>query len=213
MDWPSSPLQSDDEYAAADEEEEEEEEDVSPPDQDADGHVSPSTSGKINIEHNLMKYGTGVGDSLNDMVTNVSHATADTPSHETPTRKQPPKQSVASPTEWDCICDRGKFAMNHSGNKRLRRLVTKNLERYRNSTTKTEKSEIQIEIVSVFRHTGRFLEEDKHTGRWYHVDDENASRRRRRKEKISIISRSYFIPFFFSFFKTKYTVNSKSEIN
>ena len=76
---------------------------------------------------------------------------------------------------FDCICARGKHALNHEGNLRYRELIRENLLKYSNSKSKFEKSIIVSSIVDSVRDrspTGGFVKEVK--GQWYQVGDHMA---------------------------------------
>ena len=85
----------------------------------------------------------------------------------------PNHESVPSPRPFDCICDRGNLAKKHPGNIRFRTMVAEYLLTYQNARNKLAKGKIQQEIIEAFKDTGRFLREDKHTGRWYLMTNED----------------------------------------
>jgi hypothetical protein len=74
----------------------------------------------------------------------------------------------------DVICGRGSRCFNHTGNKRFRKVVESQLERYSNTLCKFDKTSIICEIVSIVRLNsphGGFVKKDGDTGRYYEVGD------------------------------------------
>ena len=81
-----------------------------------------------------------------------------------------------SPSKLDVICARGKLALDHEGNQRLRALVHYNLPRYSACNCKYQKSKIVSDIVNSIRGTspdgGGFVKFDEE--KWYTVSDRHA---------------------------------------
>jgi hypothetical protein len=83
------------------------------------------------------------------------------------TRRLP---SSFTPGPLDVICARGKKALQHSGNQRLRVIREMNVERYSAASSKIEKSLIVSSIVDSIREAspnGGFVKEIN--GVWYEV--------------------------------------------
>lgn len=77
------------------------------------------------------------------------------------------------PDSWSVICGRGKYAFNHTGNRRFRVLCHANLEKYSTCKSKMEKSLIVMSIVDAIREgsqNGGFIKKDA-SGRWVEVGD------------------------------------------
>lgn len=80
-----------------------------------------------------------------------------------------------TPHKLDVICARGKLALKHDGNKRLRALVKHNLPMYSASKCKFQKSKIVADIVDAIRSASpqggfiKFVDD-----RWYTVSDRHA---------------------------------------
>lgn len=73
----------------------------------------------------------------------------------------------------------GKESFEHSGNKRFRTIVEKNLEQYLQATSRREKSRIVSKIFDSIRYGAKrpsegFIRKDLLTRRWYLVDDKEA---------------------------------------
>jgi hypothetical protein len=71
----------------------------------------------------------------------------------------------------DVYCGRGTLCFYHPGNQRFRKIVSNNLPRYMNATTKTAKSVIIYEIIDYIRDGGGFVKKDSATGRYLEVGD------------------------------------------
>jgi len=79
------------------------------------------------------------------------------------------------PAQHDVICARGKTAFGHPGNRRFRVLLSLQLDKYANATSKIEKSVIVTSIVDAIRESshskggGGFVREEG--SRWYAVNE------------------------------------------
>lgn len=79
----------------------------------------------------------------------------------------------------DVLCGRGKTSFNHVGNRRFRDLIAASTEKYNNARSRLEKSMVVHSIVEqVKKVQGRFLKQDRYSGRWYELDERQA------KEKV-----------------------------
>jgi hypothetical protein len=100
------------------------------------------------------------------------------------TRMRPLGPDFVRPGEFDVICDRGKLALNHSGNVRLKSTIETKLAEYAKATSKTQKTFIVTLIIDSVRdanggfvkfkngewfEVGDFLAREK-VGQWYVVD-------------------------------------------
>lgn len=73
----------------------------------------------------------------------------------------------------------GKTSFNHVGNRRFRDLIAANTDKYNNAKSRLEKSMVVHCIVEeVKKVKGRFLKQDRFSGRWYELDERQA------KEKV-----------------------------
>lgn len=61
--------------------------------------------------------------------------------------------TVTHPNDNDVLCGRGKFTLNHEGNRRFRLLIGANLDRYL-SVNRTKKTVLVMEIISRIRQAG-----------------------------------------------------------
>ncbi|GKY91747.1 hypothetical protein MPSEU_000146400 [Mayamaea pseudoterrestris] len=78
------------------------------------------------------------------------------------------------PGDWDVCCGRGKRNWNHMGNVRFRKLVQSHVQRYIQSPTRNDKTQVVICIVDFVREKGgHFLKQDK-SNRWYDIGDAEA---------------------------------------
>jgi hypothetical protein len=78
------------------------------------------------------------------------------------------------PDDWDVCCGRGKMNWNHKGNIRFRNLVQSNVQRYMDSSTRNDKTQIVNGIVDFVREKGgNFLKQDK-SDHWYDIGDSEA---------------------------------------
>ena len=104
-------------------------------------------------------------------------------------RKLSPHHSYCLPQEdqrfdaeiqpTDVLCGRGKQAFNNQGNRRFRDLIAASTDKYINASSRLEKSMVVHSIVEqVKKIGGRFLKQDRYTGRWYELDERQA------KEKV-----------------------------
>ena len=76
------------------------------------------------------------------------------------------------PCEDDVICGRGAECFNHIGNKRFRQMVDDNLDLYRRSKSKFEKSIVICKIVNSILNkspVGGFLKKDMMTGQYIKI--------------------------------------------
>ncbi|CAB9515421.1 Nitrilase family, member 2 [Seminavis robusta] len=79
----------------------------------------------------------------------------------------------------DVLCGRGKTSFNHVGNRRFRDLIAASTDKYNSAKSRLEKSMVVHAIVEqVKKVKGRFLKQDRYTGRWYELDERQA------KEKV-----------------------------
>jgi hypothetical protein len=82
------------------------------------------------------------------------------------------------PSSLSVICGRGKDTRSHAGNNRLRSLASTFVERYSRADSKTVKSALVFNIVTVIRQGGgHFCKYEK--GTWFEVGDRCA------REKVS----------------------------
>ncbi|KAG7367364.1 hypothetical protein IV203_030035 [Nitzschia inconspicua] len=105
------------------------------------------------------------------------------------------------PSPNDCICGRGKEAASHPGNVKFRHLIDSNLQTYRETQSKKEKTTIVCNIIESVRSgipKGKFVR--KHDdGRWYETGDDFA------REKIGQCFRDRL--------HTEYRSSSKAKIS
>lgn len=88
------------------------------------------------------------------------------------------------PNNYTVLCGRGKEFFNAIGNRRFRIIVDMNLERYSNTQTKSQKSQIVSEIVEIIRGAGGgFVKQNPKDGSWYEVGDSVA------REKVGALFR------------------------
>jgi hypothetical protein len=87
------------------------------------------------------------------------------------------KYEMDIPGVKDVVMGRGRAAASHPGNVRFR--VTCELFRaqYDAATEKLEKSKIIMDIVTLVRQTGEFLEKDDSTGLWFDAGTEAARKK------------------------------------
>jgi hypothetical protein len=82
------------------------------------------------------------------------------------------------PSDLSVICGRGKDSYNHTGNRCFRILASVFVERYSRADSKTAKSALVFNIVTMIRQAGgHFCKREK--GTWYEVGDRCA------REKVS----------------------------
>jgi hypothetical protein len=82
------------------------------------------------------------------------------------------------PSEYSVLCGRGKDSFNHIGNSRFRIIAGMFMERYSQAATRTAKSAILSEIITMIRDAGgNFCQFKK--GAWFEVGDNYA------REKVS----------------------------
>lgn len=94
---------------------------------------------------------------------------------------------TSSPKQYDIICGRERISHAHFGNKRFRRVIEKNRERYQTAPSREAKTRISTELVVMLRTSrpgGRFLKMDPETGKWFDVGDDYA------RDKVSHALRS-----------------------
>lgn len=79
----------------------------------------------------------------------------------------------------DVLCGRGKTSFNHVGNRRFRDIIANSVDKYNSAKSRLEKSMVVHSIVEqVKKVKGRFLKQDRFSGRWYELDERQA------KEKV-----------------------------
>jgi len=86
-------------------------------------------------------------------------------------------KEINKPHENDVLCGRGGATNSHPGNLLFRGLVTQKKKLYLMCRFKNEKRRISQEIVDAIRKqnpSGRFLNRDDHTGRYYDIGDAKA---------------------------------------
>ena len=75
---------------------------------------------------------------------------------------------VKEPSYLDVLCGRGGRSNHHPGNKKYRQVVRVMKASYRNIDTKSAKTDVSRAIVEhVYNYGGRFLKQDKATGKYY----------------------------------------------
>jgi hypothetical protein len=75
----------------------------------------------------------------------------------------------------DIVCGRGKGCWNHPGNQMFQTIIHASVERYSGAKSKNEKSLVVASIVEgLCKSGGRFVKEDKTTGRWYDIGQTQA---------------------------------------
>ena len=80
-------------------------------------------------------------------------------------------------TDLDCVLGRGGKSNHHPGNKRYRAEV-QNLQKWYKSSGKAEKTDLAQHLVNyVHSYGGRFVKQEKSTGRWYVVSNLVARRK------------------------------------
>jgi hypothetical protein len=77
------------------------------------------------------------------------------------------------PSDYSVICGRGKNNYNHIGNRRYRSLVSMFIERYSRAATKTAKSAIVSEIITLIRQEGGNFWKFR-SGAWVEVEENYA---------------------------------------
>lgn len=84
---------------------------------------------------------------------------------------------VDEPTDLDCVLGRGGKSNHHPGNKRYRAEV-QNLQKWYKASGKSEKTDLSQHLVNfVHGYGGRFVKQEKSTGRWYVVSNMVARRK------------------------------------
>jgi hypothetical protein len=84
---------------------------------------------------------------------------------------------VDEPTDLDCVLGRGGKSNHHPGNKRYRDEV-QNLQKWYKASDKSEKTNLSQHLVNyVHSYGGRFVKQEKNTGRWYIVSNIVARRK------------------------------------
>lgn len=79
------------------------------------------------------------------------------------------------PSSSDVHCGRGKKNWHHEGNAMFRELIRANISTYREASHKPTKNTIVISIVKSIRENGgRFIKQDKDSGRWHEIGDSQA---------------------------------------
>ena len=80
-------------------------------------------------------------------------------------------------SDLDCVLGRGGKSNHHPGNKRYRAEV-QNLQKWYKSSDKAEKTDLAQCLVNfVHSYGGRFVKQEKSTGRWYVVSNLVARRK------------------------------------
>jgi hypothetical protein len=101
------------------------------------------------------------------------------------------------PSEYSVLCGRGKDSFNHIGNSRFRILAGMFMDRYSQAATRTAKSDIVSEIITMIRQAGgNFCQFKK--GAWFEVGDNYA------REKVSAKFRDLL--------HTQYSSSNQSKI-
>ena len=79
-------------------------------------------------------------------------------------------------TDLDVLMGRGGRSNHHPGNHYYLSLIAKTKPRYKECTTKSEKTRVAQDVVDFIHHErkGRFLELEKETDRWYVVENKKA---------------------------------------
>jgi hypothetical protein len=77
------------------------------------------------------------------------------------------------PSDSSVICGRGKNSFNHIGNRRYRILANMFIDRYSQAATKTAKSAIVSEVITLIRQAGGNFWKFK-SGAWFVVEDDYA---------------------------------------
>jgi hypothetical protein len=86
-------------------------------------------------------------------------------------------QYVDQPRDIDVVLGRGGKSNHHPGNKRYRSEV-QNLQKWYKASDKSEKTELSQHLVNfVHSYQGRFVKQEKGTGRWYVVSNLVARRK------------------------------------
>jgi hypothetical protein len=79
------------------------------------------------------------------------------------------------PTETDILCGRGKAFVNHNGNKYFSDIVRNNLHRYADAPRRLDKSKVVASVVAEILDSGaRFVKQEKNSGRWYQMNEDQA---------------------------------------
>ena len=94
-------------------------------------------------------------------------------------RKEPQivQYIAGEPTDIDCVLGRGGKSNHHPGNKRYRTEVQK-LQKWYKASDKSEKTDLSQCLVNiVHQYGGRFVKQEKSTGRWYVVSNLVARRK------------------------------------
>ena len=88
---------------------------------------------------------------------------------------------VSEPNLNDVLCGRGGAINAHEGNVRFREIVNENKHEYlAKNTKKSDKAHIAARIVAQIRKmdpSGRFLKQDKDSGLWTEIGDQNARKK------------------------------------
>ena len=109
-----------------------------------------------------------------DTTDSEDHKNSDNESHEF---SYNPSQGIQVPEPNDIVCGRGKFTVDHPGNRRFRRLIWGKKDDYQKATRRDDKTKITHELVRKLRSgtdAGRFLLYDPKTKLWYDTGDEYA---------------------------------------
>jgi hypothetical protein len=106
-------------------------------------------------------------------------------------------QDDFQPSDYSVLCGRGKDSYNHIGNSRFRILAGMFMEQYSQAATRTAKSAIVSEIITVIRQAGGNFCQFKR-GAWFEVGDHHA------REKVSAKFRDLL--------HTQYSSSNQSKI-
>merc|ERR1712183_201870 len=83
-----------------------------------------------------------------------------------------------TPRRLDILCGRGGKSNHHPGNKRFRQLIRNMKSMYKDTETKTMKTDLSRKIVEyVCTHGGRFLKKDAKSNRYYLLSKEDARKK------------------------------------
>jgi hypothetical protein len=115
-----------------------------------------------------------LGDLVNNVVPTQLHnlsTSLASPFYKAKRNALPPSYQ---PGDWDVCCGRGKRNWNMIGNVRFRNLIQRNVQRYIDSPSRNDKTQVVISIVDYVRGKGgHFLKQDN-SDRWYDIGDAEA---------------------------------------
>lgn len=79
------------------------------------------------------------------------------------------------PAETDILCGRGKAFASHCGNRNFSETVRENLHRYLDAPRRVQKSKVVASVVAEILQSGaRFVKQEKASGRWYQMNEDQA---------------------------------------